>query len=125
MAKLFTIDEDMAEKIVYYLSNYHKMDRAVILERLNPEGKENAMLTYTEMKEGLIQEGMQKGMQKGRQEGMQEGIQKGMQKGRQEGIREGASEALHNLARNMLTEGLAVETIMRITGLSEQDVQTL
>ena len=83
------------------------------------------MLTYTEMKEGLIQEGMQKGMQKGRQEGMQKGRQEGMQKGRQEGIREGASEAMHNLARNMLTEGLAIETIMRITGLSEQDVQTL
>ena len=95
------------------------------------------MLTYTEMKEGLIQEGVQKGrqegmqkgrregMQKGRQEGMQEGIQKGMQKGRQEGIQEGASEAMHNLARNMLTEGLAIETIMRITGLSEQDVQAL
>ena len=88
-----------------YLSNYHKMDRAVILERLNPEGKENAMLTYTEMKEGLIQEGVQKG------------IQKGMQKG--------ASEAMHNLARNMLTEGLVVETIMRITGLSEQEVRAL
>ena len=67
------------------------------------------MLTYTEMKEGLIQEGVQKG------------IQKGMQKGRQEGIEEG----VHNLARNMVTEGLAVETIVRITGLSEQEVQAL
>ena len=95
------LDEDMAEKIVYYLSNYHKMDRAVILEQLNPAGKENAMLTYTEMKEGLIQEGVQKG--------------------RQEGVREERQE----LARNMLTEGLAIGTIMRITGLSEQEVKAL
>ena len=125
LAKLFTMAEDMAEKIVYYLSNYHKMDRAVILERLNPEGKENAMLTYTEMKEGLIQEGVQKGRQEGMQKGRQEGIREGIQKGMQKGMQKGASEAMHTLARNMLTEGLAIETIMRITGLSEQDVQAL
>ena len=125
LAQLFIIDEDMAEKIVYYLSNYHKMDRAVILERLNPEGKENAMLTYTEMKEGLIQEGMQKGIQKGMQKGIQKGMQKGIQKGMQKGRQEGIEEGVHNLARNMVTEGLAVETIVRITGLSEQEVQAL
>ena len=79
------------------------------------------MLTYTEMKEGLIQEGVQKGIQKGMQEGRQEGMQKGVQKGWQEGVREERQE----LARNMLTEGLAVETIVRITGLSEQEVRGL
>ena len=97
LANLFTIDKDMAEKIVYYLSNYHKMSRAVILERLNPKGKEETMLTYTEMKEGLIQEGVQKGIREERQE----------------------------LAQNMLTEGLSIETIVRITGLSEEDVRGL
>ena len=120
---------DMAEKIVYYLCNHHKMAKDDILNIVNPAGKENAMLTYTEMKEQMRQEGIQEGMQ----EGVQKGIQKGMQKGRQEGIEEGmqrgwqggASEALHHLAQNMLTEGLAVETIMRVTGLSEQEVQAL
>ena len=59
------------------------------------------MLTYTEMTEQI------------RQESMPEGIQKG------------TSEARYNLARNMVAEGLAIETIVRITGLSEQDVRGL
>ena len=149
LTELYIADVNMAEKIVYYLSNHHKMTKDDILEIVNPAGKEKTMLTYTEMTEQMrqesMQEGMQKGIQKGRQEGMQKGIQtgmqegiqkgrqegiqkgrqEGMQKGRQEGIQEGASEAMHTLARNMLTEGLAVETIMRITGLSEQEVQAL
>ena len=101
LANLSTISEDMAENIVYYLERHHKMKRDAVLKIVNPAGKENAMLTYTEMKEELIQEGVQRGVQKG------------------------ASEALHALARNMLTEGLAVETIMRITGLSEQEIRGL
>ena len=153
LTELYIADVNMAEKIVYYLSNHHKMTKDDILEIVNPAGKEKSMLTYTEMTEqireegiqtgwqGGMREGIQKGMQKGRQEGMQKGRQEGMQKGRQEGVQKGrlegrqegieegvergASEAMHNLARNMLTEGLAVETIMRVTSLSEQDVRAL
>ena len=130
LANLSTIDEDMAENIVYYLERHHKMERDAVLKIINPAGKENAMLTYTEMKEELIQEGVQKGrqegieegIQKGRQEGVREGRQEGVREGRQEGIEEGESKAMHNLAQNMRTEGLSIETIMRITGLSEQEV---
>ena len=149
LTELYIADVNMAEKIVYYLSNHHKMTKDDILEIVNPAGKEKTMLTYTEMTEQMRQESMQEGMQKGwqggmqkgwqggmregiqkgRQEGMQKGIQKGRQEGRQEGIEEGVergeSKAMHTLARNMLTEGLAVETIMRITGLSEQEVRAL
>ena len=97
LAQLFTIDGDMAEKIVYYLSNYHRIAIDAVMEVVNPAGKGEPMLTYTELKEQIRQEG--------RQEGIEEGV--------------------HNLARNMVTEGLAVETIVRITGLSEQEVQAL
>ena len=109
LTELYVTDANMAEKIVYYLSNHHKMSKDDILDIVNPAGKEETMLTYTEMTEQM----------------RQECIQEGMQKGRQEGIREGASEAMHNLARNMVAEGLSIETIMRVTGLSEKEVQVL
>ena len=125
LTELYIADVNMAEKIVYYLSNHHKMTKDDILEIVNPAGKEKSMLTYTEMTEQIREEGMQKGIQTGWQGGMREGIQKGRQEGIEEGVERGASEAMHTLARNMLTEGLAVETIMRITGLSEQEVQAL
>ena len=141
LTELYIADVNMAEKIVYYLSNHHKMKKDDILEIVNPAGKEKAMLTYTEMTEQMRQESMQKGwqegMQKGRQEGMQKGMQKGIQtgwqggmregiqKGRQKGRQEGLREERQELARNMVAEGLAVETIMRVTSLSEQEVRAL
>ncbi|WLR51759.1 Rpn family recombination-promoting nuclease/putative transposase [Bacillus tianshenii] len=54
---------------------------------------------------------------KGREEGRQEGIQEG----RQEGLREVKKE----VARKMLQEGFAVEQIMKITDLSEEEVAKL
>ena len=129
LAQLSIIDADMAENIIYYLSNHHGISIGAIMRTVNPEDKENAMFTLTELKEQFRQEGMQEGRQEGRQEGMQEGRQEGrqegMQKGIQKGMQKGASEAMHTLAQNMVAEGLSIETIMRVTGLSEQEVRAL
>ena len=101
LADLSTADATMARKIVYYLYRHYDIAEDVVLKVVNPGGKEEDMLTYTEMSEQLIEEGMQKGRQ------------------------EGTSETLHNLAQNMVAEGLAIETIVRVTGLSEEDVRAL
>ena len=69
------------------------------------------------MGEALRQEGRQEGMQKGRQEGMQKGRQEGMQKGRQ--------EEKHAVAISMLKEGLGVNTVQRVTGLSSEQIDQL
>ena len=119
LAELFIADATMARKIVYYLYRHYDIAEDVVLKVVNPGGKEENMLTYTEMSEQLIEEGMQKGLQKG----MQKGMQKGRQEGIEEGVQRGTSEARHNLAQNMVAEGLSIETIMRITGLSEKEVQ--
>ncbi len=60
----------------------------------------------------------QKLEQKGRQKGIQEGIQLGEAKGRMEGKLEGKLE----VARSMLANGLDHTTVMKITGLSEDDL---
>jgi predicted transposase/invertase (TIGR01784 family) len=59
----------------------------------------------------------QEGMQKGRQEGMQKGMQKGRQEGRQ--------EEKHAVAISMLKEGLGVNTVQRVTGLSPEQIDQL
>jgi predicted transposase/invertase (TIGR01784 family) len=65
----------------------------------------------------LEQRGEQRGIQKGRQEGRQEG----MQKGRQEGM---YTKTL-DIARNMLSKGLAVNLIRELAGLSEEELRKL
>lgn len=56
------------------------------------------------------------------QKGIEKGIQLGRQKGRQEGRSEGEREATLKIARTMLQNGIDRSTVMKMTGLSEEDL---
>lgn len=56
--------------------------------------------------------------QKGRAEGLQLSEQRGIEKGRNEGKQEGKLE----VARTMLENGIDRNTVMKMTGLSEDDL---
>lgn len=47
------------------------------------------------------------------------------QEGRQEGKQEGKQEGLREVARSMILEGIATETIVKVTGLSQEQVSEL
>lgn len=66
----------------------------------------------------IAQQLEQKGIEKGRAEGLQLGEQRGIEKGRNEGKQEGKLE----VARNMLENGIDRNTVMKMTGLSEDDL---
>ncbi|ECE5745899.1 ISNCY family transposase, partial [Salmonella enterica subsp. salamae] len=55
------------------------------------------------------------GIQQGIQQGIQSGEQRGIEKGRSEGER----EATLKIARTMLQNGIDRNTVMKMTGLSE------
>jgi predicted transposase/invertase (TIGR01784 family) len=57
----------------------------------------------------------------GRKEGLQEGLQEGLRKG----LQDGRQEEKFEVARNALREKLPVETIMKLTGLSLDEVKRL
>ena len=80
-------------------------------ERL-PEHKESLMT----IAERLRQEGHCSGLQEGHINGLQEGLEKGLQQGKRE-------EALR-IATTMLTDGIDRHTILRITGLTADDLIT-
>ena len=66
------------------------------------------------MRESVIyQEILQEGLQEGRLRGLQEGLQEGRQEGRQE------------MTLKMLQEGVEIELIARVTGLSIEQIQAL
>ena len=60
----------------------------------------------------------QKGIEKGRAEGLQLGEQRGIEKGRSEGER----QATLKIARTMLQNGIDRNTVMKMTGLTEDDL---
>lgn len=65
------------------------------------------------------------GRQKGLQEGIQQGMQEGIQKGIQEGIQEGMQKAVHEVARQLLANGVSRTVIAVCTGLSEDDLDKM
>ncbi|MGB7522427.1 MAG: hypothetical protein WA896_22585, partial [Spirulinaceae cyanobacterium] len=57
--------------------------------------------------------------------GREEGIQEGIEQGKQEGIEEGKQEEKIAIARSCKQQGLDVETIMKITKLSPEEIESL
>ncbi len=60
--------------------------------------------------------------QKAREEGRQEGIQLGEQRGIEKGRSEGEREATLKIARTMLQSGIDRNTVMKMTGITEDDL---
>ena len=54
-----------------------------------------------------------------------EGMEEGRAEGRAEGRTEGRAEEKNNIARKMLANGLSIEQIALITGLTEQEIKGL
>ncbi|CAA0338505.1 Uncharacterised protein [Klebsiella pneumoniae] len=66
----------------------------------------------------IAQQLEQKGIEKGRAEGLQLGEQRGIEKGRSEGER----QATLKIARTMLQNSIDRNTVMKMTGLTEDDL---
>ncbi len=54
-----------------------------------------------------------------------EGIEKGRQEGREEGIEEGRKEERRLIAQKCKEEGMSIEMIIRLSGLTEQEILSL
>lgn len=56
------------------------------------------------------------------QKGLEKGLEKGIQLGEQRGIEKGEREATLKIARTMLQGGIDRNTVMDMTGLTEDDL---
>ena len=76
------------------------------------------------LKKGLEighEQGLAEGLEQGRAEGREEGREEGLEQGRVEGREEGLLLA----ARNMLSQGMPVDIVVKVTGLSEDVIDKL
>lgn len=60
-----------------------------------------------------------------KREGKEEGLAEGMEKGLAEGMERGMTQRSLEIARKMLANGMDTATVMKITGLSESQLQQL
>lgn len=61
----------------------------------------------------------------GREEGLQQGLQEGLQQGLQEGIQQGRLAEKLEMAKNLKSEGIPFDTIIRCCGLSIEEIEAL
>ena len=67
----------------------------------------------------------EKGRMIGQEEGRKEGIALGEERGRKEGIALGEERSREEIARKALAEGLSIEFVQKITGLSGEEIEKL
>ena len=72
-----------------------------------------------------MRKGMKQGIKQGIKEGIQKGIEQGIQKGIEQGVTKGKEEERLQIAHKMETEGIAIEVIERITGLTRDEINAL
>ena len=72
-----------------------------------------------------LEEGIEKGKKEGREEGMKEGIKEGIKEGLEKGIKEGIKEGNINTARRMKNANCEMSFIMKMTGLTKEEIEKL
>ena len=58
-------------------------------------------------------------------DGLERGLKEGRKEGLKEGLKEGREQARYEMAVKMKSEGIAVETVSRVTGLSVDEISAL
>ena len=111
-----------AIKLAYHAVDMHTWDEE---SRLHYEESEKQHKDLFSSLEASRQQGREEGMQQGIKEGMQQGIKEGMQQGREEGMQQGIKEEKITIARSMLQEGSNSGFIMKVTGLSKEELEKL
>lgn len=98
--------------------------RKLYLEAEYARFTENQQLTYDSswMRELDIINQIEGGRILGHEEGFKKGREEGRAEGRAEGREEGRAESTIEIARKMKANGIDAETIVQITGLSEEEV---
>ena len=107
---------------IFSITELYNMDEETRLKILD------SMTTERDLKNQFAyarKEGRALGIAEGRAEGRALGIEEGRAEGRAEGLAEGRKEERILLATKMKAEGLALEVISRVTGLSQEECASL
>ncbi|MEM1243297.1 MAG: hypothetical protein AAGG80_00585 [Pseudomonadota bacterium] len=113
------------EILLTYLINETKVeDSTTVLEEVS-----QSMLSKTGAKMKTMADALKKmGFDVGLQQGMQQGMEQGMHQGKRQGLLQARKETankINQIAKGMVNLGMQAEQIVKLTGLSLQEVQKL
>ena len=85
----------------------------------------NKELWIAQWKQESFERDIRSGLNAAMQQGIAQGIQQGITQGLQQGIAQGIQQGITQVAKNMLSTGIPLEQISKLTGLSETELQSL
>ncbi|WP_074042224.1 Rpn family recombination-promoting nuclease/putative transposase [Desnuesiella massiliensis] len=92
------------------------------------EGIENILIANKEevnIMTSNISKTIKETFEKAREEGIEEGREQGREQGREEGIEQGELNKAVQIAKNLLSMGVDVLTVIKATGLSKEDIEKI
>jgi predicted transposase YdaD len=116
----YTTDEQLVTLMNWMLQTGDTARPEAFLQELARRSPQHEEILMT-----IAQRLEQKAREEGRMEGIQLGEQRGIQLGEQRGIEKGEREATLKIARTMLQSGIDRNTVMAMTGLTEEDLQRI
>jgi len=94
---------------------------------INPaqmQAYEDSLKIYRDLK-GVIDTSHDEGYDEGHENGIKEGVKIGLKEGEERGIDKGRKQEKIDMARLMKQEGEPIEKIVRYTGISPADIESL
>lgn len=122
------LENPNSERVKEKMEENEELKQAV--EKLNEISEDEHMQRIAELREKAIRDeksiritGLEEGREEGREIGIEEGRKEGRKEGIKEGIKQGKKEAKIEDAKKMLEEGIALELVMKITGLTKEEIE--
>ena len=116
----FYLDDKERER--YMAAGRYESDRISMIHESERQGLEQGI------RQGLeqgIRQGLEQGIRQGLERGIKQGLEQGIRQGKQEGLEEGSHQKAIETAKNLLSIGLSIENIAKVTGLGTQEVYRL
>ena len=123
---LMFLENPESERVARKMEENKNLKEAV--EKLDRISEDEKMQRIIELREKARRDEhaiYSKGVDDGIEEGMKKGIEQGVKTGIEEGKMEGAKEEKIQIAKNMLKEKVSIEFIIKVTGLSKEEVEQL
>ena len=113
--------DERIDRIMCRMAEYSKSEK----EWISYRDENEIELTHKYGLELAREEGEKKGRRIGRKEGRKKGKLEGLAEGLEEGMIKGINIGVQNVALNMIKEDTDINTIMRFTGLSKNEILAL
>lgn len=115
---LFFLEDPQGERVKKRMEEKEELKEAVT--KLQQVSDDERMQRIAELREKALHDEASI-----KETALQEGLQKGLQQGLQQGLQKGENKAKEEIAKKMLKEKLEISLIVKVTGLSEEEIRKL